>query len=362
MKIPSDVRLARVFSEQGVDCYRLNGGNYINEYYVISEAGTRHLMISPEVIGYDVYKCLVQSTSQMLYFLKENNKITTANILTILRGGLNYPLEESCHKEHIRVHDMSFLSCERVFHDDRISGLEIKYDKMTVVDGSTLLIGDIVASGETLIHCFRYLVDFYRKHNAALRNIVIFTIGGTKAIGLLEKFTQEVREFWPDFEGFECIFYEGVFGCYEDHGVSGINRIDVDFGWNNGIVSPEFRRETLSMRNPLFEKCIIYDGGARRYEIHDHIDEVLDFWKYMRDHGKEINMDELLAEKLGHPLTLTYQEWLEATHYQDIEYKISKWLYGQERGYIKGLDGVTVDSIAAERIEEFSAALKKYMI
>lgn len=24
------------------------------------------------------------------------------------------------------------------------------------------------------------------------------------------------------------------------------------------------------MCSPLFEKCIIYDGGARRYEIHEH--------------------------------------------------------------------------------------------
>ena len=36
--------------------------------------------------------------------------------------------------------------------------------------------------------------------------------------------------------------------------------------------------ETLSMQNPLFEKCTIYDGGARRYEIHEHIEEVLEFW------------------------------------------------------------------------------------
>ncbi|MFR5704190.1 MAG: hypothetical protein ACLUD0_21680 [Eubacterium ramulus] len=37
---------------------------------------------------------------------------------------MNYPLEESCYREHIRVHDISFLSSERVFHEDEIAGLK----------------------------------------------------------------------------------------------------------------------------------------------------------------------------------------------------------------------------------------------
>ena len=63
------------------------------------------------------------------------------------------------------------------------------------------MIGDIIASGETLIHCLRYVTDFYRDHGARLRNIIIFTIGGTKGIDILEKLTAEIREFWPEFEG-----------------------------------------------------------------------------------------------------------------------------------------------------------------
>ena len=91
----NDVKLVPEFSEQGVDCYRLEGGNYENEYYVVSEAETRKLLNTPEVVGYEVYHCLIPSTSQMLYYFKEQKKVTTANILSILRGALNYPLEES---------------------------------------------------------------------------------------------------------------------------------------------------------------------------------------------------------------------------------------------------------------------------
>ena len=207
----NDVVLVPEFNEQGVSCYRLSGADFLNEYYIVSEAESRKLLNTPEIVGYEVYNCLIPSTSQMLYYLKEQKKVTTANILSILRGALNYPLEESCYREHIRVHDISFLSSERVFADEEIAGLEIKYSKLTMVPDSTLMIGDIIASGATLIHCLRYVTDFYRNHGARLRNIILFTIGGTKGIDILEDLTRDIREFWPEFEGFITVYYEGIF-------------------------------------------------------------------------------------------------------------------------------------------------------
>ena len=327
-----------------------------------SEAETRKLLNTPEIVGYEVYNCLIPSTSQMLYYLKEQKKVTTANILSILRGALNYPLEESCYREHIRVHDISFLSSERVFVEEEIAGLEIKYSKLTMVPDSTLLIGDIIASGETLIHCLRYVTDFYRSHGAKLRNIIIFTIGGTKGIEILEKLTQEIREFWPEFEGFITIYYEGIFSTYQDKGVSGINLPDVDFYWKDGIVAPEFRRETLSMCSPLFEKCIIYDGGARRYEIHEHVEEVLAFWEGILKRADQIDFEDLLAEKLGHALEISYEDWIAVNHYQKIRRADTRWLYQQERGYIESVRGMSLKELAEQRIAEFTGTLKKYIL
>lgn len=358
----NNVVLEPVFNEQGVICYRLEGENYVNEYYVTSEAETRKLLNTPEIVGYEVYNCLISSTSQMLYYLKEQKKVTTANILSILRGALNYPLEESCYREHIRVHDISFLSSERVFVEEEIAGLEIKYSKLTMVPDSTLLIGDIIASGETLIHCLRYVTDFYRSHGAKLRNIIIFTIGGTKGIEILEKLTQEIREFWPEFEGFITIYYEGIFSTYQDKGVSGINLPDVDFYWKDGIVAPEFRRETLSMCSPLFEKCIIYDGGARRYEIHEHVEEVLAFWEGILKRADQIDFEEFLAEKLGHALEISYEDWIAVNHYQKIRRADTRWLYQQERGYIESVRGMSLKELAEQRIAEFTGTLKKYIL
>ena len=327
MKNWNQVKLVPEFNEQGVACYKLAGGNYVNEYYVVSEAETRKLLNTPEIVGYEVYDCLIPSTSQMLYYFKEQKKVTTANILSILRGALNYPLEESCYREHIRVHDISFLSSERVFADEEIAGLEIKYSKLTMVPDSTLMIGDIIASGETLIHCLRYVTDFYRKNGAKLRNIIIFTIGGTKGIEILENLTREIREYWKD-----------------------------------GIIAPEFRRETLSMCSPLFEKCIIYDGGARRYEIHEHVEEVLEFWEGIKERADKIDFKELLDEKIGYPTPISYEDWIEKNHYEKIRPADTKWLYRQEQGYIESMKNITLKELADQRITEFTDSLKKYML
>lgn len=360
----NQVSIVPEFCDQGVDCYRLVGGNFLNDYYIVSEAETRKLMNHPEVVGYEVYTSLVNATSQMLFYLKERRKITSANILSILRGALNYPLEESCYREHIRVHDISFLSSERVFKDGAMVGLEIKYEKLTMVPNSTLMIGDIIASGETLVNCLRYVTDYYREQNAKLRNIVLFTIGGTRGIELLEQLTTEIRAYWPDFEGFITVYYEGIFNCYEpgETGVSGINRPLIDFYWKGGIIAPAFRRQTLSMRDPLFEKCTIYDGGARRYEIHEHIEEVLEFWNGILSRSEIIDKQALLEEKLGHPLSISYPDWVLSCHYEKLDEQETRWLYQQERGFIESLKDVSLKQIALQRIEEFTTTLRKYIL
>ena len=360
----NQVSIVPEFCDQGVDCYRLVGGDFRNEYYIVSEAETRKLMNHPEVVGYEVYTSLLNATSQMLYYLKEQHKITSANILSILRGALNYPLEESCYKEHIRVHDISFMSSERVFRDGQMTGLEIKYNKLTMVPNSTLMIGDIIASGETLVNCLRYVTENYRDHGAKLRNIVFFTIGGTRGIELLEQLTGEIREYWPDFEGFITVYSEGIFSCYEpgDTGVSGINRALIDFYWKGGIVAPAFRRQTLSMRDPLFEKCTIYDGGARRYEIHEHIEEVLEFWNGILERADIIDKQALIEEKLGHQLPISYEDWVQDCHYGMLDERETRWLYQQERGFVESLKDISLKQIALQRIEEFTSTLRKYIL
>ena len=116
------------------------------------------------------------------------------------------------------------------------------------------------------------------------------------------------------------------------------------------------------MQNPLFEKCTIYDGGARRYEIREHVEEVLEFWNGILERADRIDKQALLEEKLGHPLPISYEDWLRDCHYEKLDEKLTRWLYRQERGFAESMQDVSLKEIARQRISEFSETLKKYIL
>ena len=140
------------------------------------------------------------------------------------------------------------------------------WNDVVLVPDSTLMIGDIIASGATLIHCLRYVTDFYRNH------------------------------------------------------------------------------------------------GARRYEIHEHVEEVLAFWEGILARADQIDFHKLLEEKLGYPLPISYEEWIHLNHYEKIRPEDTRWLYRQELGYIESMKDITLKELAEQRIAEFTDALKKYIL
>ncbi len=362
--ILENVVLHPEFIEDRVHCYSLKGREYLNRYYVVSEKGTRKLLNNPEIVGFKVYTCLIDSTVRMMNYFYNMGEVTSANVLSILRGALNYPLEEACFRSDIPVHDISFLSSERIFNNEEISGLDIKYSKLATVPDSTLLIGDIVATGETLIHCLRYVTNNYKNHGCRLRNIIFFTIGGSTGIKVMEQLTKEIREFWPEFEGFITVYYEGVFNCWEegDKGVCGIQLPNVDFYWKGGVVAPKYRMQTLSNNATLFEKCTIYDGGARRYEISEHIHEVLEYWEGLEERAGMIDMKAFMDERLGYETPIDFDSWIHVNRYDDINRDYLKKVYASELKFIENLKEVRLKEIARRRINEITTALKKYII
>lgn len=341
--------------------YGLSSDSFLNRYYIVSSPETCELMASPNVVGYDSYKAMVPPTVSALGELMklDGSGLDNVNILTILRGGLNYPIEEACSRCGIRVSDISFLSCERIIRDGVITGLDIKYEKLHTEPACTLIIGDIIASGQTLELCLNYVVDRFRNNGHDIRRVVFFTIGGTKAVRLMEDATRRMREYWPEFQGFDCVFYEGMFTVYEDKGVTGVNIPDIDFGWKGGTISPEFRKYVIEYENTpaLLEKCIIYDGGARRYEIDAHREEVTDYWQRLKDAAPQSSMKEFVAEKIGYDKA-GYGEWLKICHYApDAGLEA---LYAEEQEYIGQLCGQSLAEICDMRLRQLEDYFANY--
>ena len=140
--IPQDASLQLLGLQNSTSIYQLRSDGLTNQYYVVSGDGTRHLMASPEVVGYESYLAMKPATTAVLQYFSEHGLACDVDILTILRGGLNYPLEECCYKAGIRVPNMNFISCERHIEDGIITGLDIKYEKLHIAKDITLLQGN----------------------------------------------------------------------------------------------------------------------------------------------------------------------------------------------------------------------------
>ncbi len=354
------VDLVQELKHKKATLYRLDAKHLINHYYVVTSPFTSKLLNSPEVIGFECYDCMCNPTKITLDYFNKKNIIQGASVLTILRGGLNYPLEECCYRSGIKIHDVNFLSCERVFEGEVIVGLDIKYKKLDIIDKGTLIIGDIVATGDTMVKCLKYVVKEYRKAGASLRNIIFFTIGGNMGITIMENLTEELQMYWPDFEGFYCVYHEGIFSNYVDKGVLGIQLPYVDFYWKDAILAPEYREQTLNNDNALFEKCTIYDGGARRYEIPDHYKEVSEYWENVLQIADKVNFKDFIDEKIGYPTPVGYGEWLELNHYNALDSDLTHRLYEQEQAYLEKNSHRSLKEIASTRLKEFQNAVGIY--
>ncbi len=338
--------------------YKLKQEGLLNEYLIVSGDGTRRLMASPEVVGFGSYQSMVPATRQGMQYLVDNGLDADVNILTILRGGLNYPIEECAFRAGLRVTNMDFLSCERIIEDDVIRGLDVRYQKVRTCKDCVMIVGDIIASGATLRMCMEHVIDWFRDHGGSFKRIVFFTIGGSNAIDLLEDLTARVKEFSPGFEGFTCFFYEGIFNVYQDKGVLGFQVPDIDFYWEDGVISPEFREYVVAHGYSLFEKCIIYDGGARRYEIPDHYHEVVEYWERVLEASSRVDIMDLTHERIGYKAPISYEDWLKTTHFTELGDQ--SVLYSDERVFLAKARALTLREVATIRLEQIKQTLKGY--
>ena len=121
--------------------------------YIISNPNSRKLICEPEIIGYRIPVLLQQPIADALRYFQEQNYI--------IRGGLNFPIEAACSQIGLNISGVSFLTSERIFLENRVSRIESKYRKINTINNATVVIGDIIASGETLNNAIQYIEEQY---------------------------------------------------------------------------------------------------------------------------------------------------------------------------------------------------------
>lgn len=297
--------------------------------FIISNQRTRKLLCEPEIIGYTIPELIKEPITDMLSRLKAEN-IFSVNVLNILRGGLNFPIEEACSLSSIEVKGVSFITSERFFLDKKVSRIETRYRKINPISNSSIIIGDIIASGETLKNALSYIEETYAVSNAVLRNIIIFTIGTDSVLQLIDEFERQLKKRWPTFDKIIVCYFEGIFNTYDSFGITGLNLPKVDFCINNATIAPEFRNAIMKKPTTVFEKCIIYDGGARRFEQSSHVKQLLSYWEQLNLKASTIDTREFLEEKYGYTSSISYKDWKNINGYSDLSDEEMLTLYKRE--------------------------------
>ena len=97
------VRLRQVGLYQDTNIYELHSLQFTNRYFILSHPDSCALMGQPEVVDFMARRSLLSQTVDAFRFLQDQGLGRNLDILTILRGGLNYPLEEACWECGIQV-------------------------------------------------------------------------------------------------------------------------------------------------------------------------------------------------------------------------------------------------------------------
>ena len=317
--------------------------------YIISNYNTRELLTKPEIVGYDITRKIYFPISDMLKYIRSAFSLENINIVNILRGGLNFPIEESCYDGKINIAGTSFLTSERLFIDGKVSQIESKYQKVLDVSNATIIIGDIIASGETLSNTLRFVVEKYKQSKKSIKRIIVFTIGTINALGIKNKLENEFKKYWDSFEGIYFVFFEAVFTTYSSNGITRLNLSNVDFFFNGGLLVPNYRDRLFEDDYALFEKCAIYDGGARRFEKNLHITSILDYWFNLSKVGFNINLQELFIEKMGYSVSNNFYDWIKVNGYVRLDKNKLYDLYIKEKQFFNNIKEKSINCLAEDR-------------
>jgi hypothetical protein len=240
------------------------------------------------------------------------------NVLHFLRGGLNFGLMDALGDAYgMNEHRASFLTSERARDEHgRWFIRDDQYVKLTLRPGSTVFIGDIVATGVTVAaglaklfeqtsglprdrlppevgqHLFFGLSEDHRRSLLAsstpgprvpIRRLIFFTIGCHKVEKVVATYDPLFREVFPEYEGAWVVYLEGKFRLADSKTGLRIVEPGTDLLRAPAALAPEFELSQYESESHPLEACVIYDGGSRSYDTLKHRGDVRHYWGRVRE-------------------------------------------------------------------------------
>ncbi len=308
------VKLQRLTSAPGVSLYDLVDEEYKRKaksydvpaprLLVASSAQTQSICTRSDIVSPSFEKLLQQgigaamSRTALAGIIDQSlGDATSADLLFILRGGLNFdpkvglrqlgisPVEHYLSSQRQRVRKRSGEDDWRIVD----AGYKKMFEKETTPRAVNLVFGDIVASGRSLEQGIDVFFKEMQVRESWLRSLTFFTIGGDQT---QEKILEKLGEYRSLLgEGFQAqiVYLEGRFGLATKKTPLLIKNTGTDLlAYHEGaIITPGFALALFAKPEYVLEGCVIYDGGKRRSAQGAHFNEVTGYWKKLQQRARK---------------------------------------------------------------------------
>lgn len=278
------------FANQNLTIYSLWDNPEI-KVYVASTPWTRRLFLNPYISGSEFQINLQNALREILLYWEHwsHNKLkkcienNTFDVMYILRGGLNFSLHNIITDIFGYHPEVSFLSSQRIIDDKKIFLGEDYYRKWSVQDNSLLCLGDICATGTTIINTMIEAIEAYSERGMRIGHVLLFSIGTMESLAALQSWYKTKRIAHSIQSGITVVYLEGIFSLYRDmEEIFKIHLPHTDFLRRNAIASREFEIESLDDPACYLERCIIYDGGSRSFEPNLYLSQLYKYWETLK--------------------------------------------------------------------------------
>lgn len=294
--------LKSVIKRESISIHRLDDASRVDAY-IVSTPGTRRICNDPRCLGVDYTRTLSESCSSILREMKDELRLVERDtaVVNILRGGLNYGLREALSSAYgWNAHSTCFLSAQRAkdSEGDDWHITENAYRKLHFPKNASLVIGDVVATGTSLVYALDELVKTARADNVNLRRIVFFTYGGPKALTILNAVDERCRKLFPCYEQTTLFYLEGMFTVPDRSTPLSIKLPGTDLLRYGAVMAPEFIESQYEDPKYPIERCIIYDAGSRAFWCREYILDVIGYWKEVLSMAERgVSFDSFLNER-----------------------------------------------------------------
>jgi len=255
--------------------------------YIISTPHTRKILNMPEIHGFEYTHLLRKGLASFLKtpfaekFFKDSDG-SKYSALHFLRGGLNFNFIEQFYKCYgFTKVNASFMTSQRVQKGKHWKIKHDQYRKFSLEGVTSLIAGDVIATGTTLKNGFDCVLELPVK----LDSFIFFTIGTPYTEKIINEYEKKFRKRNRNFKAY--IFYvEGRFELIEKKGELPFAIDGTDLVRKNALLSPEFEySQTIASR---IERCAVYDVGARAFNWRKHFRDIVEYWGLLSKSGYSV--------------------------------------------------------------------------